>query len=72
MTHTTETKQRMRRVIIYPKDIMILTGKSERNARALHGRIREHFGKQRHQVLMVSEFCEYMGMNVEEVRKMVW
>lgn len=58
---------RLSRVIIYPKDIMLLTGRGERNARALHKRIRRKLSKEEHQALSIREFCEYMGLGLEEV-----
>jgi len=58
---------KLKRLIIYPKDIMLITGKSERYARYLHKRIKKHFGKEDHQVLSVAEFSQYMGLNADEV-----
>ncbi len=52
----------MKRVVIYPKDIMIITGKSERYSRYLIQRIKKHLGKEEHQVISIQEFCEYMGL----------
>ena len=57
----------MKRVVIYPKDIMIITGKSERYSRYLIQRIKKHLNKQDHQVVSISEFCDYMGLDPEEV-----
>ena len=55
------------RVIIYPKDVALITGRSERHGRKLLASVRAHFGKTRDQVVTVREFCEYMGLTVEEV-----
>ena len=57
----------MKRVVIYPKDIMIITGKSERYSRYLIQRIKQHLGKENHQVVSVSEFCEYMGLHADSI-----
>lgn len=57
----------MRRVVIYPKDIMIITGKSERYSRYLIQRIKKHFKKEDHQVVSISEFCNYMGLEISNV-----
>lgn len=57
----------MKRVVIYPKDIMIITGKSERYSRYLIQRIKKHLGKEDHQVVSIVEFCEYMGLAEELV-----
>ena len=56
-----------KRICIYPKDIAIITGKTERYGRSLLNRIRKHFDKQQHQVISVSEFCDYMGLKEDEV-----
>ena len=57
----------MNRLCIYPKDIMIITGRSDRYGRNLIKKIKEHFKKQQHQVVTVEEFCQYMGLQLEAV-----
>jgi hypothetical protein len=57
----------MKRVVIYPKDIMIITGKSGRYARYLIQRIKKHLNKEQHQVVSISEFCAYMGLEEDGV-----
>jgi hypothetical protein len=58
---------KLKRLIIYPKDIMLITGKSERYSRYLHKRIKKQLGKEDHQVISVNEFCNYMGLDADEV-----
>ena len=58
---------KMNRLCIYPKDIQIITGKSDRYGRYLIKRIKEYFNKQQHQVVTVEEFCQYMGLQLEAV-----
>ena len=53
--------------IIYPKDIMKLTGKGERYARTTHKKIREHYGKEPHQLLTATEVCEYFGIREQDL-----
>ena len=62
----------MKRVVIYPKDIMIITGKSERYSRYLIQRIKKHLQKQEHQVISVAEFCSYMGLKEEEITEVIY
>ncbi len=62
----------MKRVVIYPKDIMIITGKSERYSRYLIQRIKKHLGKEDHQVVSINEFCEYMGLDEEIVELSIY
>ncbi|MFT6923850.1 MAG: hypothetical protein ACJA1C_002870 [Crocinitomicaceae bacterium] len=57
----------MKRVVIYPKDIMIITGKSERYSRYLIQRIKKHLNKEDHQIVSIKEFCSYMGLDKDEV-----
>jgi len=57
-----------KRICIYPKDIQVLTGKSERYARKIVADIRRNYKKNKHQLLSVKEFCDYMGLNEEEVK----
>jgi GTP-sensing pleiotropic transcriptional regulator CodY len=55
------------RIIIYPKDIQRITGKSERYGRLLLKRIKDHFQKDDHQFITVDEFCSYTGIKIEQV-----
>jgi hypothetical protein len=57
----------MKRVVIYPKDIMIITGKSERYSRYLLQRIKTHLKKEPHQLVSINEFCQYMGLKMDDV-----
>ncbi|MFZ1562457.1 MAG: hypothetical protein WAT37_21130 [Saprospiraceae bacterium] len=55
------------KVIIYPKDIALITGKSYRSSWALLQKIRTFYCKEDHQVVTVQEFCLYMGLKMEDV-----
>ena len=59
------------RICIYAKDVQVITGKSERSARKLLSRIRQHYAKDKHHFITVSDFCEYTGVGEEEVRKVM-
>lgn len=59
----------MQRLCIYPKDIMIITGRSDKFGRNLIKKIKQHFSKQEHQVVTIEEFCNYMGLQLEAVLK---
>ncbi len=61
-----------KRMIIYPKDIQLINGKTDRHARGILVRIRHHLGKEKFQPVTVKEFCEYMKLNEEEVRKYIF
>jgi hypothetical protein len=57
----------MKRVVIYPKDIMVVTGKSERYSRTLIKRMKLHFKKEEHQCISISELCLYLGLEEEKI-----
>ncbi|MBN9351425.1 MAG: hypothetical protein J0H55_12155 [Chitinophagaceae bacterium] len=46
----------MERLCIYPKDIMVITGRSDRYGRKLIKKIKEYFSKKQHQVVAIDEF----------------
>lgn len=52
-----------KRVCIYPKDIMRITGKSERYSRRLLNRIKKHLNKSSHQFVTVSELAVFTGID---------
>lgn len=62
---------RLKRVIIYPKDVQRITGKSERYGRKLISTIKEHLSKENHQFVTISEFAAYAGLNTEEVEEFI-
>ena len=55
------------RIIIYPKVIQRITGKSERHGRLLIRRIKDHLKKEDHQLVSIDEFCSYTGLKYEQV-----
>ena len=57
----------MNRLCIYPKDIQIITGRSDRYGRNLIKKMKEHFNKQQHQVVTIEEFCQYLGLQQDVV-----
>ena len=59
----------MERMCIYPKDVQIVTGKSERWGRDIIRKIKIKFSKQDHQLVTIDEFCSYMGLPFTEVQK---
>lgn len=57
------------RICIYPKDIQLITGRSERYGRKLLQTIRENLDKESHQFITVDEFSEYTGIKEEIVKQ---
>ena len=58
-----------KRICIYPKDVQILTGKSERSARKIIARLKVLHAKDKHQFISVKEFCDYTGLEETEVKR---
>jgi hypothetical protein len=59
----------LKKCVIYPKDVQLITGKSERYGQDLLTKIREHYNKEPHQFITIYEFCEFSGIPLEEVEK---
>jgi len=59
------------RICIYPKDIVRITGKSERYARKLLERIKKEYSKKEYQFISVEEFCQFTGLKVEQVQPLL-
>ncbi|MGN6292450.1 MAG: hypothetical protein ACTHMV_06850 [Chitinophagaceae bacterium] len=55
------------RIVIYAKDIMNITGRKERAARALLAAIKKKFKKKKGEFVSVDEFCEFTGLKKESV-----
>ncbi len=50
---------------------MVITGKSERFSRDLLKRIKRHIGKEEYQFLSITEFCQYTGLNEDEIQELI-
>lgn len=61
----------MKRLVIHTKDIVIITGKSERYARELIRKMKEHYLKKSHQYITIKECCQYLGLDPDEVEKVL-
>lgn len=59
----------LKRVVIYPKDIMQIAGKSERYSREILRKIKTLHNKQKHQLVSLQEFCNFIGLNTDEVEQ---
>jgi len=60
-----------KRICVYPKDIMLLTGRSERYARDLLRKIKKQLNKREHQLLTISEAAKYFGIEKKELNKVI-
>lgn len=62
-----EEQQTRRKLIIRNGDIQRILEVTERQARNKMLKIREYFNKEKHQVITVNEFCDYIGLKYEDV-----
>ena len=56
-----------RRLIVYPKDIMIITGRSKSYAYRMADQIRKKNGKEKKGLILLREFCEYTGLKESDI-----
>ncbi len=61
----------MERLCIYPKDVQVVTGKSERYGRSLLREIKKKFSKESHQLVTIEEFCNYTGISINSVKQVL-
>lgn len=59
----------MDRICIYPKDVQVVTGKSERWGREIIKRIKAQLSKEPHQLVSIEEFCNYTGLSTSMVKE---
>ncbi len=62
---------RIKRLIIYPKDIQRITGKSERYGRQMIRRIKDHLKKDDHHLVTIQEFADYTGLEEDLVNQYI-
>ena len=60
-----------KRIVIYPKDVALITGRNERYGRKVLQKIKALHKKESHQFITVKEFSTYMGINADEVYKLL-
>ena len=56
-----------KRCVIYPKDVQIITGKSERYGQDLLNKIRITLNKKPHQFITIKEFSDFSGIPKNEL-----
>ena len=61
----------MCRICIYPKDVQVVTGKSERYGRTIIKAIKERLNKEAHQLVTIDEFCDFMGFEISKVQGLI-
>jgi len=61
----------MKRLIIYPKDVAVILGKSENTSQIILRTLRDALQKEKHQYITIREFCDYHGLPYDEVVAMI-
>lgn len=61
----------MNRICIYPKDIARITGKSYRQSLRVCNTVKRIREKQSHQLISMEEVCEYLGLDLEQIKTMI-
>ena len=59
----------MQRIVVYPKDVVVITGKSEKYGRRLLKQIKNKLSKDAKQLVSVSEFCQFTGLPAQDVER---
>jgi tRNA A58 N-methylase Trm61 len=57
------------RLIIYPKDIQLITGRGERYAERVIRTIKQRLGKQKHHLVTYEEFCKFAGLSLHDLEE---
>ena len=61
----------MKNIIIYPKDIERITGRTDRYGRKLITRIKKHLNKKDHQFITLDEFCDFTGLDINTIKSIL-
>jgi len=56
------------RIVIYAKDVMMITGRKERAAWKLLAQIRKKYSKKKGQFVTAREFAEFTGIALEDIQ----
>jgi hypothetical protein len=62
----------MNRIVIYPQDVALITGRSDRYGRMIIKRIKKQLGKESHQLITIQEFANYMAIEIEIIEAVLF
>lgn len=57
------------RIVIYPKDVQLITGRGLRYAQRILRIIRKRLGKKEHQFVTLEESSEFSGLSVQDLEQ---
>lgn len=61
-----------KRIVIYPQDIQLITGRSERYCRNLIKKIKDQLGKEDHHYVTIDEFSDFTGLEKEMIYEFIY
>ncbi len=64
--------RRMNRIVIYPQDVALITGRSDRYGRMIIKRIKEALRKEDHHLVTIKEFSEYTGIDISLIEAVIY
>ena len=65
-------KTPIRRIVIYPKDIERVTGKSYRQSLRIWHDIRKSLNRADNEFVTIEEFCQYSALKIEQVEPLIF
>lgn len=63
--------KKLYRIVIYAKDIQLITGKGERAARHMMHKIKVSLNKSNESIVTIDEFCIYAGIEKEDILHLI-
>ena len=63
---------RINRIVIFPQDIALITGKSDRYGRMIIKRIKMALEKEDHHLVTIQEFSAYMGIDITLIESVIF
>ncbi|SFU01908.1 hypothetical protein SAMN04489724_3346 [Algoriphagus locisalis] len=61
-----------KRCVIYPKDVQVITGRSERYGHSILVKIKVRNGKEPYQFVTLHEFAEFSGIPLAQVESYIY
>lgn len=61
----------LKRLCVYPKDIMIITGKSYRQSLRVYHKIKQHMNKTENQHVTTSDVAKFLGLDLEKLERVI-
>jgi len=66
------SKELSNRIIIYPKDVEQLTGRSARTSRQIIYNLKKKLGKSKNSFITIDEFANHFGIDPKTIRELIF